>query len=108
MDMSEVCDSCNAELEPSQIGLCGSCQEDTVESPDFAANLALHLVKTTGSVLGKWSGKLSAKEQRSLFGRFIGKGNIVIDGAAETICNRVKVCFGLDWDDRNVTAWRHL
>jgi hypothetical protein len=43
-----------------------------------------------------------------LFGRFLGKGKIVIDGAAETICNRVKVCFGMDFDDRNATAWRSL
>lgn len=75
---------------------------------DFAASLALFLLDKTGSVFGQWSGKLSAKDQRNLFGRFIGKGKIVIDGHTETICNRVKVCFGQDWDDRNVTTWRLL
>lgn len=77
-------------------------------NPDFAASLALFLLEKTGSVLGCWAGKLSAAEQRGLFGRFIGKGRIVIDGATERVCNRVKVCFGQDWDDRNVIAWRDL
>lgn len=72
---------------------------------DYATNLALFLLEKTGSVLGAWGGKMSAAEQRALFGRFLGKGQIVIDGAAETVCNRVKVCFGLDYDDRNVTRW---
>jgi hypothetical protein len=75
---------------------------------DYAANLALFLLDKTGSVLGRWEGKLLAVQQRHLFGRYLGKGTIVIDGTAETICNRVKVCFGLDSDDRNVTNWRDL
>lgn len=75
---------------------------------DYAANLALFLTERKGSPLAVWTGKLSAAEQRALFGRFIGKGTIVIDGTEETVCNRVKVCFGLDSDDRNVTHWRNL
>ena len=75
---------------------------------DYAANLALFLLAKTGSIFATWKGKLTATEQRDLFGRYIGKGTIVIDGTAETIRNRVKVCFGLDYDDRNVTAWRAL
>lgn len=77
-------------------------------STDFAAQLAMFLLEKAGSVLGNWSGKLTAIEQRALFGRFLGKGRIVIDGAEETICNRVRVCFGHDWDDRNVTRWSAL
>lgn len=75
---------------------------------DYAANLALFLLDKTGSIWGEWYGRMTAAEQRALFGRFIGKGNIVINGLEETILNRVKVCFGLDWDDRSVTAWRAL
>ena len=75
---------------------------------DYAANLALFLLEKTGSVLGTFKGRMKAKDQRALFGRFIGKGKIIINGEDETICNRVKVCFGLDWDDRNVTKWRNL
>lgn len=75
---------------------------------DYAANLALFLQDKTGSIWGEWYGRMTAAEQRALFGRFIGKGTIVINGLDETILNRVKVCFGLDWDDRNVTAWRAL
>lgn len=75
---------------------------------DYAASLALFLVEKTGSTLQTWVGKLTAAEQRALCGRFIGKGRIVIDGEQEIISNRVSVCFGHDYDDRNVTAWRSL
>jgi hypothetical protein len=76
--------------------------------PDYAANLALFLLEKTGSVCGLWGDKMLAAEQRALFGRFLGKGTIVINGHDETICNRVKVCFGMDWDDRKVTRWASL
>lgn len=75
---------------------------------DYAANLAIFLLTKTGSIWGEWYGRMPAAEQRALFGRFIGKGVIVINGLDETILNRVKVCFGLDWDDRNVTRWQAL
>lgn len=75
---------------------------------DFAANVAFFLQEKTGSVLGMWKGKMPANEQRNLFGRFVGKGAIIIDGENETLCNRVKVAFGQDWDDRNVTKFSTL
>jgi hypothetical protein len=75
---------------------------------DYAANLALFVQAKTGSIFGKVETKMTAKEQRELFGRFLGKGMIVIDGEREEIANRVKVCFGLDYDDRNVTRWKDL
>ena len=75
---------------------------------DYAAQLALFLQEKTGSIFGEWAGRMTAKEQRALFGQFIGKGLIIINGTQETICNRVKVCFGLDYDDRNVRHWRAL
>jgi len=75
---------------------------------DYPANLALFLLEETGSVFNTWRGRMTAREQRALFGRFIGKGLIVIDGTTETVLNRVKVCFGLDYDDRNITRWGAL
>lgn len=74
----------------------------------FVVNTALFLLDQTNSVLARWEGKLTAAEQRKLFGRYLGRGTIVIDGTAETVHNRVKVCFGLDYDDRNVTRWKDL
>ena len=73
-----------------------------------ATNLANFLMEKTGSVLATWGGTMTAAEQRALLGKFIGKGKIVIDGEREIIANRVRVCFGHDYDDRNVTAWRAL
>ena len=75
---------------------------------DYAANLALFLLEKTGTVLGRWVGKMTAAEQRALFGKFVGKGRIVINGEEETVSNLVTVCFGQDYDYRNVTAWRAL
>ena len=70
--------------------------------------LAIFLQENTGSACGFWHGKMLAADQRALFGRFIGKGTIIIDGTRETICNRVSVAFGLDYDDRNITRWSAL
>lgn len=75
---------------------------------DYAANLAFFLLEKTGTVFGRFAGKMTANEQRALFGRVIGKGRIVIDGAEETISNLVLVCFGQDYDYRNVTKWSAL
>ena len=75
---------------------------------DHAASLALFLLEKTGTVLGAWSGRLTAAEQRALFGRFLGKGKLWIDGAAETVEHHVKVCFGLDSECTARLAWRDL
>lgn len=75
---------------------------------DYAANLAFFLLEKTGSVLGRWEGRLDAKEQRELIGEYLGKGTIIIDGAKELVANRVSVCFGQDYDDRNETKWGAL
>jgi hypothetical protein len=71
-------------------------------------NLTLFVQAQTGSIFGTWTGRLTAAEQRELFGRYIGKGKIIINGDDTTICNRVRVCFGLDYDDRNMTSWSQL
>lgn len=75
---------------------------------DYAANLALYLLEKTDSVFGEHFERMPAAKQRELFGQFIGKGVIIINGAEETICNQVKVCFGLDTDRRNYRNWRDL
>lgn len=81
---------------------------DTAHTTDRPAALALFLTEKTGSCLKTWQGKLTAAEQRALIGRYIGKGKIVIDGEREEVLNRVKVCFGHDYDDRNVVKWAAL
>lgn len=75
---------------------------------DNAANLGLFLVEKTGSCLGRWRGRMTAREQRGLFGRFIGKGTVEIDGSNETLIHSRKVCFGLDSEDTHNIKWRDL
>ena len=75
---------------------------------DYAANLAFFLLEHTGSIFGTWAGRLPKSEQQIMFGKHIGKGTIVIDVSHETVCNRVKVAFGRDYDDRNVLRWQAL
>jgi hypothetical protein len=75
---------------------------------DYAANLCFFLQEKTGSIFGYWEGRMTAAEQRALFGRYLGKGVIEIDGTKELVLNRVSVCFGTDSDNRNVTPWRNL
>lgn len=65
---------------------------------EAAANIAFFLQEQTGSVLGSWKGTLTAKVQREMFGMFLGKGILVIDGAKETINHTVKRGFGGDYE----------
>lgn len=69
------------------------------------ANMAIFLTEQTGSCLGKWKGKMTAKEQKELFGAFIGKGIIIINGETETIEHAKKVCFGADYDVTFTSSW---
>ena len=75
---------------------------------DHAASLALFLTEKTGSCLATWKGKLPAADQRALFGRFIGKGTLEIDGTAETLVHWVSVCFGQDYDVTFERKWSAL
>jgi hypothetical protein len=75
---------------------------------DRAANLAFFLLEKTGSVCGNWSGRLPALQQRALFGRFLGKGTLHIDGASEMLSHSVKVCFGLDYEVTDEISWKAL
>lgn len=65
---------------------------------DYAAKLALFLFEDTGSIFGCSDSKL--------FGCYVGRGNIVIDGENETICNRVYG--GSCHHDSNIIKWSEL
>jgi hypothetical protein len=75
---------------------------------DYVSNLALFLTEKTGSCCGAWQGRMKAVEQRALFGRFLGKGLIIIDGSTEQVQHVIKVCFGLDWDVTDNIKWKNL
>jgi hypothetical protein len=80
----------------------------TRTAPDYAAQLALFLLERTGSIWGVYRGPMTATEQRGLFGRFLGKGRIVINGKEETVYMTRKVCFGLDSETVGTTSWAAL
>lgn len=75
---------------------------------DAAGNLASLLLDKTGSIFGVTYLRLSAADQRRLFGRVVGKGKLRIDGTEETVTNIIKVCFGLDWTEAAQYHWRDL
>jgi hypothetical protein len=83
-------------------------QTREMDMTDHAANLAFFLQEKTGTVCGIWRGHMRAAEQRQLFGQFLGKGLLVINGETETIKHIVRVCFSLDYDTRAEIAWRNL
>ncbi len=78
------------------------------DTSDVAANLAHFLMANGKSIFGTWSGKMTAKDQRRVFGRYLGKGNVVINGAKETVEMVVSICFGTDWDVRESLTWAAL
>lgn len=72
---------------------------------DAVTNLAFFLLAQTGSVCGRWQGRMKAAEQRATFGMYLGKGTIIIDGASESLVHWVSVCFGQDYDVTYERAW---
>lgn len=68
---------------------------------DRAAGMAFFLLEHTGTIYGKWRGRMKAADQRLFFGRFVGKGQIIINGDDETVSHNVSVCFGTMRD----TVW---
>lgn len=83
-------------------------REDEMDKWTKIENLTMFLVRKTGSSLGCFIGRMPAKEQRELFGEFLGKGKIIIDGARETLVHSRKVCFGLDHEETFDKHWRDL
>ena len=75
---------------------------------DAAANLAMFLLVNTGSIFGHWYGPMKAVEQRRLFGKFVGKGWVVIDGEEETVKHSTSVCFGTMREYQSEHSWRDL
>lgn len=86
----------------------GSPDGDLTNRFEVAAKLGMFLVSRKGTCLGQWRGRLSAQEQRTLFGRFLGKGELTIDGTNERIRHSVSRCFGLDYEITADIAWRDL
>jgi hypothetical protein len=62
----------------------------------YQTRLERFLIEKAGASHESWQGRLSAKEQRALFGQFLGKGLIYISGSCGRIEHWRKVCFGLD------------
>jgi hypothetical protein len=76
---------------------------------DIAANLAFFLLEKTGSIRGKWAGKLTKGQQVELLGAYVyGKKTVHIDGDKETISSSWKVCFGTDSESSPEVKWSDI
>jgi hypothetical protein len=82
--------------------------EMTINNAAYVNNLVNLLLDKEGSIFAIHRCKLTAKEQRELFGQYLGKGTIIINGTEETIIHRVKVAYGNDWDDTSRLQWKDL
>ena len=81
---------------------------DTAAEGDIPTALAFFLIDQGKRVYGKWTGNISASDQRILFGSFIGKGRIVIDGERETVHHLIRICFGQDSDIDYTCGWQNI
>lgn len=68
----------------------------TDSAETIAANLALFLKANGESVTSDWGGRMRAADQRRLFGAFLGKGTVVVDGGRDQVRHVKTVCFGTD------------
>ena len=70
--------------------------------------LAFFLIDQGKRVYDKWVGNISAADQRILFGSYIGKGRIVIDGERETVHHLIRICFGQDAEIDYTSSWANI
>lgn len=75
---------------------------------DKAASLAHYVTQATGTPLGRVKVRMPAADQRALFGRYFGRGLLIINGETETVEHVVKRCFGLDHEVTAAVNWRDL
>lgn len=75
---------------------------------DVGFNLANFLLDKTGSIFGIWNDHMLKKDQLNLFGMYLGKGNIYINGATERISHTVSRCFGTDFETTFSKMWNEL
>lgn len=66
---------------------------------EVAANIAT----TLGTE--KWEGRLTARQQRDIFGGYyFGKRHLIVDPTGQGQVTAIKkVCFGTDWDEEYAT-----
>lgn len=71
-----------------------------IEAPknryDVAANIAHVLMANGAGIFDTITGNISAKDQRRVFGLFLGKGKLIIDGQKDTVCATYQTAFGGD------------
>lgn len=79
-----------------------------VARTDRAAALAFFLMDQDESVTGRWSGRLTAADQRALFGMVVGRGRLVVDGAREEVSMIISACYGMDFSTEFCQPWRAL
>ena len=73
-----------------------------------ATDLANYVTQATGTPLGRVKVRMPKADQRALFGRYFGKGLLIINGATETVEHVVKRCFGTDYEITATVQWRDL
>jgi hypothetical protein len=66
------------------------------------------LIEKTGSPAGYWTGRMRARDQRELFGLYLGKGTVHIDGKEKQLRHSVTVCFGCDFHITFDKSWKEL
>ena len=72
---------------------------------DAVANMTHFLLANENNIHAKWVGHMTAKDQRRLFGQFLGKGRVIIDGENERLAHVRKCAFGTDFDVTYDEKW---
>lgn len=75
---------------------------------DRIKTLENFLLDKTHSQYGLWRGKLTAKEQRDLFGKYMGRGKFWIDGSDQTLVMTTRVAYGHDSQETVILRWTDL
>jgi len=73
------------------------------------ANMRNHVILVTGNINAVWQGRLTAAQQRDMYGMYLGKGLITIDTRERLLVHTVRVGFdGGEIADTYVERWDNL
>lgn len=70
---------------------------------DIHTRLSFFLLDETGTTGGLWSGKMTAAQQKVLFGKNLGQKVLTINGFNNTLTLGWSVGFGQDYESRTYT-----
>jgi len=75
---------------------------------DKIESMSALVIARCDSPWGRVTLKMNKAEQVAMFGQYMGRGTIIVDGEAEEVRHVVSCCFGQDYEVTKTVKWIDL